>query len=149
MAKKKVISLLEFLQTGKFGALQIGSTEAEMLEFLGQPTAWADTTPNENKFCHYADVQFFFFKAQLYLIHIDWFSGSNNAPLLNEPHYLEPWLIREHTSLEEIQNALHTESLFFQMESKHGSIILKLESNTKIYFDEETKLLTAISTITR
>jgi hypothetical protein len=149
MTDAKTISMLELCRTGHFGALHIGSSETEMIEHLGQPTSWANTKPNEDKFCHYGDVQFFFDRTQLWLIHIDWFngpnSGPNNAPTLNEPHSLEPWNIREGASLEEIQNALHAESFAFQSESKYGSIILRLESGTKIYFDEDAQTLNAIS----
>jgi hypothetical protein len=149
MTDAKTISMLELCRTGHFGALHIGSSEIEMIEHLGQPTSWANTKPGEDKFCHYGDVQFFFDQTQLWLIHIDWFNGTNNAPTLNEPHTLEPWNIREGASLEEIQNALQAESFVFQSERKYGSIILKLESGTKIYFDEATQTLTAISTVSR
>ena len=145
MIKAKTISLLKLCQTGQFGELHIGSSQTEMIEHLGQPTDWANTKPNEDRFCHYGDVQFFFDKQQLWLIHIDWFNGHNNAPRLNEPHQLEPWKIREAASLEEIQNALHTESLAFQTETNYGSTVLKLESGAKIYFQETTQTLDAIS----
>jgi hypothetical protein len=148
MQEGQIVSLLELCRTGHFSALHIRSSEIEMIEYLGQPTSWANTKPNEDKFCHYGDVQFFFDQTQLWLIHIDWFNG-NNTPTLNEPHTLESWLIREDASLEEIQNALHTESFTFQSESKYGSTILKLESGTKIYFDEATQTLTAISAVSR
>jgi hypothetical protein len=131
MTESKTISLLELCRTGNFGELNIGSNESEMIEHLGQPTDWANTKANEDKFCHYGDVQFFFDKQQIWLIHIDWFNGRNNAPRLNEPHQLEPWKIREGASLEEIQNVLHAESLVFQSETKYGSTILKLESGAK------------------
>jgi hypothetical protein len=149
MRQDRQVSLLELCRTGKFGALHIGSSETEMIEYLGEPTSWANTKANEDKFCHYGDVQFFFDKQQIWLIHIDWFNGPNNAPRLNEPHQLEPWKIREGASLEEIQNALHAEFLAFQSETKHGSILLKLESGTKIYFDEQTQTLNAISALSR
>jgi hypothetical protein len=149
MTEAKTISLLELCRTGNFGSLHIGSSETKMIEYLGQPTSWANTKPDEDTFCHYGDVQFFFDQTQLWLIHIDWFNGKNNASRLNEPHRLEPWNIREGASFEEIQDALHKESLTFQTESKYGSTILKLESGTKIYFDEATKTLTAISVISR
>jgi hypothetical protein len=145
METPKTISLLELCRTGNFGALHIGSSETEMIEHLGQPTSWANTKANEDRFCHYGDVQFFFDQTQLWLIHIDWFNGTNNAPTLNEPHRLEPWEIREGASAEEIQNALHAESFVFHSESKYGSIIFKLESGTKIYFEEDSKTLNAIS----
>jgi hypothetical protein len=145
MTEAKTISLLELCRTGNFGTLHIGSSETEMIEYLGQPTSWANTKPGEDKFCHYGDVQFFFDQTQLWLIHIDWFNGKNNAPRLNEPHRLEPWNIREGASLEEIRNALHAESFALQSESKYGSIILKLESGTKIYFEEGSQTLNAIS----
>jgi hypothetical protein len=149
MTDAKTISLLELCRTGQFGALHIGSSESEMIEYLGKPTSWANTKPGEDKFCHYGDVQFFFDQTQLWLIHIDWFNGKNNTPRLNESHTLEPWKIREGASLEEIQTALHAESLVFQTDTKYGSTILKLESGTKIYFDEQTQTLNAISTISR
>jgi hypothetical protein len=150
MQQGQIVSLLELCRTGQFGALQIGSSETEMIEYLGQPTAWAaNIKANKNRGCHYDDVQIFFHNSRLDLIHIDWFTGPNNTPRINEPHQLEPWLIREGASLEEIQNALHAESLSFQSETKYGSIIVQLESNTKIYFDEETQTLTAISAVSR
>jgi hypothetical protein len=145
MQEGQIVSLLELCRTGHFGALHIGSSETEMIEHLGQPTSWANTKPDEDKFCHYGDVQFFFDQTQLWLIHIDWFNGHNNAPRLNEPHKLEPWKIQEGASLEEIQNAMQAESLDFQTETKYGSTILQLDSGTKIYFDEETQTLNAIS----
>jgi hypothetical protein len=145
MQEGRIVSLLELCRTGQFGALHIGSSESEMIEHLGQPTSWANTKPGEDKFCHYSDVQFFFDQTKLWLIHIDWFNGTNNAPTLNEPHTLEPWNIREGASLEEIQNALHAESFAFKSESKYGSIILKLDSGTKIYFEEDAQTLNAIS----
>jgi hypothetical protein len=40
---------------------------------------------------------------------------------------------------------LHAESFVFHSESKYGSIIFKLESGTKIYFEEDSKTLNAIS----
>jgi hypothetical protein len=145
MQQGRQVSLLELCRTGYFGALNIGSNETEMIEYLGQPTDWANTKANEDKFCHYDDVQIFFNKLDIWLIHIDWFNGPNNAPRLNEPHQIEPWEIREGASLEEIQNALHAESLRFQIETKYGSTILKLDSGAKIYFDQTTQTLNAIS----
>ncbi len=143
------VSLLELCRTGNFGALQIGSNETEMINYLGQPTAWANTKTHEDKFCHYDDVQIFFGNLHIWLIHIDWFNGLNGKPRLNEPHTLEPWVIREDASLEEIKEALHAESLPFQTETKYESTILKLESGAKIYFSEDTKMLDAISVVSR
>jgi hypothetical protein len=145
MQQGRQVSLLELCRIGNFGALNIGSNETEMIEYLGEPTSWANTKANEDKFCHYGDVQIFFDKQQIWLIHIDWFNGPNNAPRLNEPHQLEPWEIREGASLEEIQNALHAESFTFQSETKYGSTILKLESGAKIYFEETTQTFNVIS----
>jgi hypothetical protein len=137
--------LREFCRSGKFGLLGIGSREAEVIEYLGQPTSWANTKPEDAKFCHYGDVQFFFDRLGLSLIHIDWFSGAHNTPSLSIPHQLEPWMIREGASLEEIQDAFHAESLLFQSECSYGSIVLRLTSGALIYFDEDTRKLNAVS----
>ena len=145
----QIVSLLELCRTGNFGPLRIGSSETEMIEYLGQPTGWGNTKPHEDKFCHYGDVQILFQHMQLWTVHIDWFSGINNVPSLNEPHQLEPWVIRENADLEIIQNALHKESLSFRYELTNSSIILTLESNTKICFNNEFETLTAVSLVSR
>lgn len=150
MTKAKTISLLELCRTGQFGALKIGSSEREMTTFLGEPTGWGvDPTPGET-YCHYGDVQFFFHNTNsLYLIHIDWFSGKNHAPILSKPHQLESWALHGDANQETIEHALHSASLPFQTESKFESIVLKLESNVEIAFSSDTCDLYAISVLLR
>jgi hypothetical protein len=149
MTTPQTVSLLELCHTGTFGALRMGSTESEMVTYLGQPTAWANTKASEDRFCHYGDVQFFFSKQELWLIHVDWFNGNNKAPRMNEPHQLESWKIREGASLAEIQNALHAESLSFQSKTHYGSTVLELASGAKVYFDKDEQTLNAISLSSR
>ncbi len=149
MQEGQIISLLELCRTGQFGALKIGSSETEMTIFLGEPTGWGNTRPHEDKFCHYGDVQMLFHQMQLWIIHTDWFSGINNIPILNKPHQLEPWVIRENADLETIQKALREKSLSFRYELTNSSIILTLESNTKIYFNDGFETLTAVSLVSR
>ena len=143
MLKAQRISLLEFCRTGRFGTLDAGASQDDMIEYLGEPTAW--NFGKHKEFCHYADVQIFFNEHRLYLIHIDWFSGRNNTPTINTPHQLEPWILNANAHIDEIIHALGQEKLKFQQEVQAESIVLKLVSGVKIGFNQETQILDAIT----
>ena len=58
MLKAQHISMLEFCRTGRFGTLNAGASQDDMIEYLGEPSSWNNGKRKE--FCHYADVQIFF-----------------------------------------------------------------------------------------
>ena len=143
MLKAQHISMLEFCRTGRFGTLDAGASQDDMIEYLGEPTAWDGG--QHKAFCHYGDVQIFFNERSLYLIHIDWFSGTNNTPVLNRPHQLEPWVLNANAQINEIIHALGQEKLEFKQEVQAESIVLKLVSGVKIGFNQKTQILDAIT----
>jgi hypothetical protein len=145
MPKKKVISMLEFLRTGMFGELSLGSTKNDMLQFLGEPSAWGNSITKDLGFCIYGDVEFHWWTNtnKIRLIHFDHFSRINDTgeyPRLHKSYELDPWVIRSEANMFDIQNALSKQQIPFSRVNKLSTWdALILESGCEINFDSEDR----------
>ena len=85
------ISLREWIATGKFGAIQIGDTRADVAACLGKPPQWSTPakTPAKAEIWKYGDIEFYFNDETLWMI----FADDFEIPVGNAPIELDSWKV--------------------------------------------------------
>lgn len=70
------ISLLQWIQSGKFGPLQIGDSRQKVLETFGEPPNWMTEPIPKSPIWKYGDIEFYFQNDILWMILLDDFRFS-------------------------------------------------------------------------
>lgn len=143
MPKKKVISLLEFLQTGMFGGLSVGANVADLRPTFGKPVYVKENEDFRGKYV-YEDVKFFYNmeSQKVYGIIIFGFRDKDelgNFPRENKEFRIDSWILRWELGVEKTRIALESANLNFQYLPNtpgEGYETLLLESGVEITFSE-------------
>ena len=139
----KIISLKEFALTGQFGPVQIGMTEEEVLDLLGEPEKTLNLSkPYEG--IAYNWYEFFFVKktGKLYGIQNDHlqFDCSNHEEMIlfkNEKFKVDTWFIEVNRELtrRDVRKILKEERIPFTEKEHFEDTVFLFESGVYLDFD--------------
>lgn len=137
------IRLEEFIKTGSFGAITIGSTADDVLHYLGKPTNSHDG--GETQIIMYGQYEFFYWTASGRVFGIqndhlqaDCLNHRDQIVFRNELWELDNWFLKENKNAtwREICNLLKKEDILFEIEpsQESGLLIVKCIAS-KVTFD--------------
>jgi hypothetical protein len=134
------VSLKDFIATGEFGQVAIGCTCSDLEAVLGEPECRGGESRKHRRpnIWKYGDVEFFFDRGidELYLIHIDRFSGEAGIPVGWNYLHLDTWAIREGLPIIDFLHALQAASIQFDRIEKAdwNQTVIATASGVKIGF---------------
>ena len=149
---KKVISILEFLRTGKLAGLAPGCTTDDVIRVLGKPDYEYESIGVKNVSNYGYDSLEIWFHTQTRVVNRFSFkrlrtylqrdsrrkhkhSFEQSIPRISRNQF-DPWVIREHLELETLKRFLKTANLqYVQSQWKIGVDQLDLQSGVCLLFD--------------
>ncbi len=115
-----IVSLLDFLGSGRFGLISLGVDRRAIENTFGQPQdVDADSVKRRcaPAIMKYGDVEFHFQPdTGLWLIHIDRFSGPGGVPVGWGGCQIDPWVIKEGMPRAGLERALERAALRYVLE---------------------------------
>ena len=135
------ISIEAFLESGKFGPLDIGSSKDKAISILGNPDSNTDIGEN-GSILQYAWYELFFDNEyRLYSIQNDNYDPKDIATysFRNENIEIDYWFLNEveNQSIGDIANLLDTKGMVYEIIDYYGRDVIKLASGVVVDFDEE------------
>jgi hypothetical protein len=143
MPKKKVVSLLEFLEFGTFGGFELGSSVKDFVSQFGKPLHAKESYETGHLIYEDVDIYTDLKTQQVWGVFIWGFRNSDNLggfPLENKKFRIDPWLLRYELGLEKTKEALDSANLKYKQIPAHlGNEFetLQLTSGTEIVLAEE------------
>lgn len=140
-----LISLREFVATGRFGPLTPECTPAALEAVFGPPEAKGGTSRkySDPVIWKYGDLEFCFDRqvGTLSLIHVDRFSGADASPRGWEGLVVDPWIIREGLSLASFMAEIagHVVEGTVHCQRQFDQDVLLLPSGVQIRFIAESE----------
>jgi hypothetical protein len=145
MPKKKIISMLEFLRTGKSAGITCGCTAEEVVSRLGPPDYESDYDYIKKLRYNSLEVWFHADTRIVYRLTFQRFrhfrkpkhshSFQQAIPLVTRAK-VDPWVLREGLGLETAKRLLKTANLEYQQSQlPFGADQLKLESGVCLLFE--------------
>jgi hypothetical protein len=144
-----VIYLKEFIKTGKFGPISIGSTKDELLNILGKETYFSKDAGESQIIC-YGPFEFFYWTetGKIFGIQNDHLQADcvNHADMINFKNRkwkLDKWFLEndQNKTFDEVIEKLKEEQIEFEItkpyETSTENIIRCLESNVQIHFAKD------------
>ncbi len=137
-----IVSLLSFLQTGRFGPIRVGSNRTELESQIGPPEDTGGTSRNHPHpvIWKYEDIEFHFDRetGELSMIHIDRFTGDEDSPRGWGCLQIAPWIVRSGLPLSEFLTALDDQPVAYNVQHKMewGQIIVTTGSEVLIGFGD-------------
>jgi hypothetical protein len=141
MPRRQVISMLEFLRTGKLAGITCGCTAEDVVSTLGKPDYQTDS------WFRYDSLEVWFFAETrvVYRLTLQRFrnfwkpkhahSFEQSIPQITRAK-VDPWVLRERLGLETIKRFLKTANLEYQQSQwKIGTDQLKLASGVCLLFE--------------
>lgn len=140
----KTIHLKEFIRTGKFGTISIGSTKADILNLLGNKYELHEA--EETQIIRYGWYEFFFYTETETVFGIqndhllaDCTNHKEMISLGNSRCTMDTWFIQENKNISfaQVEDYLHKEGIPFTIEPSYkGSSWNVIEcSESKVRFD--------------
>jgi hypothetical protein len=135
-----IVSLLDFLGSGRFGLISLGVDRRAIENTFGQPEdVDADSVKRRRApaIMKYGDVEFHFQPdTGLWLIQIDRFSGPGGVPVGWGGCQIDPWVIKEGMPRAGLERELERAALRYVLELRpeFGQERLVLPSGVKVGF---------------
>ncbi len=146
--KMTIIQLKEFVKTGKFGTITIGSTKTDVINLLGNKYSFGDL--GETQIIKYGAYEFFYwteteiiFGIQNDQLQADCSNHKEMINLKNKNYRLDKWFLQNNKNITfgEVIAFLEQESIFFEILpasiSNSENVIKCLESNVSFDFVNE------------
>jgi hypothetical protein len=131
------VSMLEFIRTGEFGSLRLGSTRGEVKALLGDPPDWvADDPKASSRIWRFGDIEFYFSDDTLVMI----FTDHDNRSTGTDALVIDPWILREGLMRKEFEEGLTREGIAFastQWDIDPSQFHVKMDSGVQFSFVDE------------
>ncbi|BDY04671.1 hypothetical protein [Ferrimonas sp. YFM] len=135
------IRIEEFLKSGRFGPLELGTSKDLAIASLGEPDCDADLGKTGSILLYGWYELFFNRENQLHSIQNDNYDPSRKESYLfkNEKIEIDPWFLNEalNQCIGDISRALEEKGMEYEVIDYYGRDAIKLKSGVVIDFDEE------------
>lgn len=135
------ISIEEFLKTGKFGSLELGTPKEQAISILGTPDSDTDLGETGSILLYAWYELFFDQELKLYSIQNDNYDpkDADSYSFKNEKIEIEPWFLngKENQSITEIVEIFCTHDMDYEIIDYYGREAIKLASGVVVDFDKE------------
>ena len=132
------VGLRAFLASGKLGLVEVGVERAFVEAAFGSPEAFDAESKSHHaaQIWRYVDVELHFEEENVWLIHIDRFSGPDGAPVAGAGVHLDPWVIVGGLSLDVFVDALSQAAIphTIVLQPEFDSTLVRLSSGVEIGF---------------
>lgn len=123
---KNIASLKDIVVKGEFGGVQIGMTEQEVKELLGEPSSVGQTKDMgfTDFFCGWYEIFFYDFYDDSKIPKVaafqnDSLNAINGFEFENDKIKFDPWFLKFGMNLEQVQKEIKKEGLEYVMQQKH------------------------------